>query len=140
MLWFLKKPFIAVVLTYCAGITAAHADCIQISILYAAACILLIFLSASILFKSFSAAVVCIYCLFFCTGFYSLYPKIHPDPCSNTVLRYVEAGSQTVEAVITEPKEETLHRTKLKLAVRAIHDRDGHQHALCRARLTLYSK
>ncbi len=91
---------------------------------FAGACILLICLVASVIFKSFSGACACVCCLFFCTGFYSLYPKIHPDPSSNTVLRSVEAGSQTVEAVVTEPQEETVHRTKLKLAVRAIYDRD----------------
>jgi len=125
MLWFLKQPFIAVVLAYCAGITSAHVDRIQLNVIYAVACILLVCLTVSIIFKSFNAAKVCVYCLFFCVGFYSLYQKIHPDPSGNTVLRYVDAGSQTVEAVVTDPPDETLHRTRLKLAVRAIHDRES---------------
>ncbi len=124
MLWFLQQPFIAVVLAYCAGITAAHADCLQVNIVYAGAGILLISLAASLLFKSFRAAGICVSCLFFCIGFYSLYAKIHPDPAGTSVLRYVDEGSRTVEAVVTEPPSETLNRTKLTLAVRAIHGRD----------------
>jgi competence protein ComEC len=124
MRWFLKQPFIAVVLAYCAGISAAHADCIPINIIFAIAGVLLICLSASIFLKSFSAAGVCVCGLFFCAGFYSLYPKTHPNPSSTSILLLVEAGSRTLEAVITEPPEETLHRTKLKLSVRSIHDHD----------------
>ena len=92
MLWFLQQPFIAVVLAYCAGITAAHADCLQVNSMYAGACILLICLAASLLFKSFRAAGVCVSCLFFCIGFYSLHPKSIHLLRAPTVLRYVERG------------------------------------------------
>ena len=119
----MKQPLILLVLIYCSGITAAHFDCIQLNIIYAAACILLVCLAVSIFFKSYNAARVCIYCLFFCAGFYSLYPKIHPDSADNTILRYVESGNRTIEAIVTEPPDETLHRTRLKLAVRSIDDR-----------------
>ncbi|MBN2106462.1 MAG: DNA internalization-related competence protein ComEC/Rec2 [Deltaproteobacteria bacterium] len=124
MRWFVTQPFIVLVLAYCAGISAGHGDCIQVEILYAAAASLLIGLLSTLFFKSYSAAAACVFGLFFCIGFYSLYQKIHPDPAGNSILRYVDQGSRTIEAVIAEPPGETLHRTKLQLAVRSIHDRD----------------
>lgn len=124
MRWFLKQPVLAVLVSYCAGMTAAYYDLLQLTMLYAAACSLLLCLAASLIYSCFKPAGLCVCCLFFCVGAYSLHVKMHPDPERNTVLRYVEAGSRTIEAVIIEPPAETLDRTKLKLAVRAIHDRD----------------
>lgn len=118
----MKQPLIPLVLTYSAGITAAHFDRIPNSLILTTACILLICLAISIITKAFNAAKICVFCLFFCAGYECLYPKIHPDSAGNTIQRYVETGSVTVEAVVAEPPAETLNRTKLLLTVRSIND------------------
>ena len=121
----MKQPLIPLVLIYSAGIAAAHFDCIPIKLLISSACVLLLCLPVASISKAVKTSILCIFCLVFCAGYYSLYPKIHPGTADNTIERYVEKGSVSVEAVVAEPPAESLNRTKLLLSVRSINDEES---------------
>lgn len=120
-------PLIPAVLAYAAGIAAAYAaGCPPPApaIAVTAVCILAAAATVAALLRLTRTAALGILCLLAAAGFVRMQLWLHPDPAAHSVLGIAGQGLSNIEAVITAPPEQTIHRTRLTLAARSVHTPD----------------